>query len=230
MNRRQLTFAAGACLAAPDIVLAAAPTLTGHLRAAQQPPARFLIVLLHGYDSSGGEILSLTRNLRSFAPTAALAAPNGPVGMGIGAHSWLPRGRGRGRPTPVEIAAAIDAYADAELVRLGLTPDRLILLGFSQGAGMALNVGLRRPVAPAAIIAFSGPFLEPDPLAAGKPQVLLVQGVDDAVANPRSAQDIVERLTAAGIPVSSHVLGGLGHTIDQRGVDLAGALLRRVTA
>ncbi len=230
MNRRQLAFAAAACLAAPDIALSAPPTLTGRLRAPQQPPARFLIVLLHGYDSSGGEILSLTRKLQGFAPTAALAAPNGPIGMGIGAHSWLPRGRGRGRPTPVEIAAAIDAYADAELVRLGLTPDKLILLGFSQGAGMALNVGLRRPVAPAAIIAFSGPFLEPDPLAAGKPRVLLVQGGDDAVANPRSAQDIAERLTEAGIPVESHVLGGLGHAIDQRGIDLAGALLRRVTA
>ena len=35
-------------------------------------------------------------------------------------------------------------------------------------------------------------------------------------------------LKDAGFPVQAHVLSNLGHNIDQRGIDLAGALLRKV--
>jgi phospholipase/carboxylesterase len=231
MNRRELAIGAAALLAAPGRALAdPPPPLTGPRRDAAQGPARFLIVTLHGYDSSGAEILSLTKNLLGAVPTAAVISPNGPVRMGLSAYSWLPiMGGGNRQATPDESRMAVNACVDAELARLGVPPDRLILVGFSQGAGMALNIGLRRAVAPAAIVAFAGPFLEPDPLGAGKPSVLLVQGIDDYVANPRAAQDIVSRLTEQAIPAESHVLPALGHRIDQRGLELAAALLRRIT-
>ena len=42
----------------------------------------------------------------------------------------------------VEVAGpALDAYLDAELARLGLPPDRLILAGFSQGTMLSLHLG-----------------------------------------------------------------------------------------
>jgi len=231
MNRREFTFCAAAAWAVPVLAHALPPPpLTGRRRDGQQTPARFLIVMLHGYGGNGGAILSQTGNLQSFAPSAAEVAPNAPVSLGVSAHSWLPiPGGGQRQPTAAECGSAVDRYCDAELARLDLAPDRLILLGFSQGSVMALNVGLRRRYAPAAIIGFSGPYLAPDPLGPGKPAVLLVHGADDDSVNPRAEQDVVERLTAEGVPVESHVLAGLGHAIDQRGIDMAGALLRRVT-
>ena len=44
----------------------------------------------------------------------------------------------------------------AELARLGLPASALALVGFSQGAVLALRVGLLRDVAPAAVLAFGG--------------------------------------------------------------------------
>lgn len=232
MNRREFAFAAAATLAGPALAHAAPPApFTGRQRAEQQSPARFLMVLLHGHGGSGGEILSQTGNLQSFAPSMAEVAPNGPVGLGIAAHGWFPEpGGGRRQPTIAECVSAVDRYCDVELARLDLGPDRLILLGFSQGSLMALHVGLHRAQAPAAIIGFSGSMLAADPLGPGKPAVLLVHGTGDDFVNPRAEQDVVDRLKAEGIPVESHALEGLGHAIDQRGIDLAGALLRRVTA
>jgi len=231
MNRREFTICAAGTLAVPVTARALPPPLTGRRRAALQAPTRFLMVMLHGHGGNGASILSQTGNLQSFAPSAAELAPNGPVSLGLSAHTWFPvAGGGRRQPTVAECVLAVDRYCDNELARLNLTPDRLVLLGFSQGALMAINVGLRRKLAPAAIIAFSGPYVSADPLGPGKPPVLLVHGVNDDFVNPRAEQDVVERLKHEGIPVESHALDGLGHAIDQRGIDLAGALLRRVTA
>jgi phospholipase/carboxylesterase len=55
-----------------------------------------------------------------------------------------------------QAAPSLDAFLDAELARHGLPAHRLALVGFSQGTMMALHVGLRRSVPPAAIVGFSG--------------------------------------------------------------------------
>jgi phospholipase/carboxylesterase len=60
-----------------------------------------------------------------------------------------------------QAAPALQAYLDAELQRRQLPPSALALVGFSQGTMMALHAGLRRPVAPAAIVGYSGMFIMP---------------------------------------------------------------------
>src|SRR3546814_14088543 len=42
-------------------------------------------------------------------------------------------------------APCLDAFLDAELARLGLSVDRLALVGFSQGTMTAFNTALARP-------------------------------------------------------------------------------------
>ena len=56
-------------------------------------------------------------------------------------------------------APGLDAFLDAELARHKLHHSALALVGFSQGCMMALHVGLRRAVAPAAIVGYSGMLL-----------------------------------------------------------------------
>ena len=53
-------------------------------------------------------------------------------------------------------APVLDHFLDAELTRRNLPPSALALVGFSQGTMMALHVGLRRAVAPLAIVGYSG--------------------------------------------------------------------------
>ena len=56
----------------------------------------------------------------------------------------------------------LEQFLDAELARRKLPPSALALVGFSQGTMMALHVGLRRAVPPAAIVGYSGIFVLPD--------------------------------------------------------------------
>ncbi len=85
-------------------------------------------------------------------------------------------------------APVLNAFLDAELTRRKLPPSALALVGFSQGTMMALHVGLRRAVAPAAIVGYSGMLVTAGRSRArsnlpreivSRPPVLLVHGDQD---------------------------------------------------
>src|SRR5690606_10355458 len=84
----------------------------------------------------------------------------------------------------VGAAPVLDAFIDQELARTGLAPDRVALVGFSQGTMMALHAGPRRGHALAGIVGYSGLLAGPAYLAAevrSRPPILLVHGDADPV-------------------------------------------------
>lgn len=202
--------------------------------------ARQLVVLLHGVGADGHDLIDLAAQWAPALPHAAFVSPDGPEpydmippGMAHHGRQWfsladrtpsvLEAGIARARP-------AVDAFLDAELARLGLPPDAYALMGFSQGAMMALFAGLRRAIPPAAILAYSGGVLDPDSLAAektGAPPVLLVHGLEDAVVPAAWSRETAAILTAAGLPVQTLFRPGLGHSIDEEGMLAGGQALRR---
>jgi phospholipase/carboxylesterase len=130
-------------------------------------------------------------------------------------------------------APALDAFIDAEVERWGLAEGDLALVGFSQGAMMALHVGLRRDKPVAGILGFSGALIGPGRLGRemrSRPPVLLVHGDEDPVVPVEALPAAVEALTAHGVQVESHIRPGLGHGIDGEGVALAARFLVRVLA
>ena len=94
---------------------------------------------------------------------------------------------------------ALDRFLDAELARYRLAPDRLVLVGFSQGTMMALHVGLRRAAAPAGIVAYSGLLAGPEHLAetTARPPVLLIHGEADDMIPVEALHMAREALAAA---------------------------------
>src|SRR5258708_19165980 len=123
-------------------------------------PATHLVVLVHGYGADGQDLIGLASRWQGLLPTVAFAAPNAPARVPGGpGYQWFPISRidPHEMQKGVEVAGpALDAYLDGELARLGLPPERLALVGFSQGTMLALHLGLRRKVRPAAIVGFSG--------------------------------------------------------------------------
>jgi phospholipase/carboxylesterase len=107
-------------------------------------------------------------------------------------------------------APKLDAFLDRELARYSLPASQLGLVGFSQGAMMALHIGLRREPAPAAIIGYSGLLVleggqGPESLqraARSKPPILLVHGGRDDVVPVEMFLVSKEALGAAGIPAN----------------------------
>lgn len=195
--------------------------------------AKRLVVFLHGYGADGNDLIGFGRQWQSLLPDAAFAAPNAPERCAAGGpgYQWFalsridPQETFRGAQGE---ASRLKVFLDAELARHGLGPEALALVGFSQGTMMALHVGLRRAVAPAAIIGFSGLLAGPEalpPLEAGVPPVFLAHGEADPVVPVMALFQAAITLGAAGLPVQWHMTPGLEHGIGPDGLELAGAFL-----
>ena len=203
-------------------------------------PAKRLVVFLHGYGADGNDLIEIGRAWQSLLPDAAFVSPHAPqpcAGAPMG-RQWFaltfrdPDERWNG----VNAAAPIlNRFLDAELARRKLPPSALALVGFSQGTMMALHVGLRRAVAPAAIVGYSGLFVlpngaEPSAVAAeikSRPPVLLIHGDRDELIPVQALFHATQALAALEIPVEWHISAGIGHGIDQEGLRQGGEFLAR---
>jgi phospholipase/carboxylesterase len=193
-------------------------------------------VLLHGVGADGADLASLAPVWAQTLPFAAFVAPNAPFpcDMAPFGRQWFSlqdRDPLRMAEAARGTAPILDAFLRAELAAQELPADALALMGFSQGAMMALQVGLRGSVTPAAILAYSGALLAPGTLAAevrAKPPVMIVHGEADDVVPVWAARFAESALQEAGVPVECHIVPGLAHGIDETGLRAGAALLARV--
>lgn len=191
-------------------------------------PAHQLVVLLHGYGADGADLIDLAPGWAQALPHAAFVAPHAPEPCGesgFGRQWFALWDRSEAaRAAGADVARIwLDAFIDAEMTRLGVS--EYALMGFSQGAMMALHVGLRRVVPPRAVLAYSGRLLAADRLgeATARPPVLLVHGEADAVVPVQCSRDAAAALQAEGFDVNALFCPGLGHGLDEAGIS-AGAL------
>ncbi|WOJ88506.1 dienelactone hydrolase family protein [Methylocapsa polymorpha] len=120
-----------------------------------------------------------------------------------------------------EAAAVFNAFLDEMLAKRRLDDSHLALVGFSQGADIALHVGLRRPKTMGGVVAFSGTYSAGEAASAeiaAKPQILLIHGDADPVASIDAMIKTKEALKAVDVPVKSMSRKGVGHLIDDDGV------------
>lgn len=199
-------------------------------------PARQLVVLLHGVGADGTDLAGLAPIWAQNLPEAAFVAPDAPFPCDMAPYgrqwfSLADRDPQRMAAGVRAVAPAVEAFLAEELARLGLPPDALALMGFSQGAMTALHVGLRGAVPPAAILAYSGALLAPDTLGAelrARPPVLIVHGEADEVVPAWAGRFAESALHEAGVPTEAVVIPGLGHGIDGAGLAAGARLLGRV--
>lgn len=197
-----------------------------------------LVVLCHGIGADGHDLIDLAPTWAHALPHAAFVAPDAPDPCDMapmGRQWWSVADR---TPSVMEAGARraatfLNPFLDAELARLGLPADAYALMGFSQGAMAVLFTGLRRAVAPRAILAFSGALLAPDSLAAELthcPPVLLVHGEADDVVPVSRSRDAEAALRAADVPVEAVYIPRLGHGIDDTGLAMGALALQRAFA
>jgi phospholipase/carboxylesterase len=193
-----------------------------------------LVVLCHGLGADGHDLIDLAPTWSHALPDALFVSVDAPFEheSGFGRQWWSVGDRS---PPVVEAgvrhaAGFLDGFIDAELPRLGLGADAFALMGFSQGAMTALFTGLRRVVAPRAILAFSGALVAPETLAAelaNRAPVLLVHGEADDVVPVQRSRDAEMALRAANVPVEAVYVPRLGHGIDDTGLAMGALALQR---
>ena len=205
-----------------------------NLKFARKGPeaASGLVIFLHGYGADGADLLGLADVLAPHLPGVGFVAPDAPercLGGGFG-FQWFPipwldgSSQAAAEVGLVTAAEDLNRFLDEQLAGEGLTADRLVLVGFSQGAMMSLHVALRRAAPVAGVVAISGRLLAPERLEAdivSKPPVLLIHGDQDPVVPFADMDRAGDALVAAGVQTFGHVMRGTGHGIAPDGLGVA---------
>jgi phospholipase/carboxylesterase len=182
------------------------------------------LVMLHGTGGDERDLLPLGRALH---PTAALLSPRGQV-LEQGMPRFFRRfAEGKFdlddvRVRATQLAAWLDQAADA----YGLARDKMIAVGYSNGANIAHATMLLHPgsVAGAALL-HAQLVVTPEPLPdlTGCP-VFLAAGAADPIVPIAEARKLADLLTAAGAVVTPYWSPG-GHALTREDIAQAQAWL-----
>lgn len=186
-----------------------------------------LVIFLHGVGSNGDDLAGLGPHWAPLLPATAFAAPDAPFRFDHGTgFQWfsLDGVTAQNRAERVkEARAAFDKTLHGLLSAHQITqPEKVLLVGFSQGSIMALDALASGRWPLAGVVAFSGRLATPDPLMpVPHAPVLLVHGRADPVIPWEETESAALRLKAAGVPVETLYEMGVGHTISGSGAQRA---------
>jgi predicted esterase len=176
-------------------------------------PSEWTLLLLHG---TGGDERDLVPLGRQLAPRAALLSPRGKV-----REAGMPRFFRRlavGQldiPDLLERTDELAAFVGAAARAYERDPAKLVALGFSNGANIAVSLLLRHPslLRGAALLRPMLPYEPEGELALAGTDVLIAAGEGDPYSSPEQTRRLAEVLDSAGAQVSVHVEPGAGHNL-----------------
>ena len=191
--------------------------------------ARAAAVLVHGRGATAESILSLAPLVDSGGFT--FLAPQAAGG------TWYPWGF----MEPIErnepwLSSALALLTDVlgRVAEVGIPAERTVLLGFSQGACLALEFAARHARRYGAVVGLSGGLIGPDGTPRdyagsldGTPVFLGCSDVDPHIPKER-VEETASVMRRLGGDVEVRLYPGMGHTIDADELDAVGSLLRSV--
>ncbi|MDQ4100020.1 MAG: alpha/beta hydrolase [Chloroflexota bacterium] len=178
-------------------------------------------ILIHGRGSSAADIIRLVPNIDPGG--VAYLAPQAP------GNSWYPHRFlvpvDQNEPHLSQALARIDTLLD-QITAAGIGSEKTLLLGFSQGACLALEAAARSPRRLGAVAGLSGALIGPleaerpplSPAVTGLPVFLGCGDVDDHIPLPY-LERTAELLRDAGAAVDLRVYQGMPHTINRDEVE-----------
>lgn len=196
------------------------------MRGAPLDQARLAMILLHGRGASAEDILALAGALPQlgvafFAPQAAGGA-------------WYPnRFIAPVATNEPHLSSALETIGHlmAKLVERGMPHERIMLLGFSQGACLALEFAARHPRRYAGVFGLSGALIEdgdqPRDYAGDMDATPVFLGCSDAdfhipLERVHRSADVFRALNAS---VTERIYPGMGHAVNEDELAFVGAMI-----
>ena len=189
--------------------------------------ARLVAILIHGRGASAEDILALARELR--ADDVAYLAPQ------AAGHTWYPYSflsqLDQNEPG-ITSGLGVIARLIADVQEQDVAPDRIVLLGFSQGACLALEFAARNARRYAAVAGLSGGLIGPPGTARtypgsldGTPVFLGCSDVDSHIPLERvhETAEVFRRMDGS---VDERIYPRMGHTVNRDEIEAVQALLR----
>jgi predicted esterase len=214
-----------------DIVKAHSPHANGEIFTAGPEPekATGTMVLLHGRNASAHDMIALHREINdqrfaAMAPQAALNTwyPNSFLAPLEANQPWL--------DSALERVESIVA----ELLSRKVESERIVVMGFSQGACLTLEFAARHPRRYGAIIGLTGGLIGP----AGTPRkyagslsgtpVFLGSGDPDSHVPFERVRETEQVLKKMGATVELRRYAGMGHGINEDEIDACRKLLNLI--
>lgn len=184
------------------------------------------LIAIHGRGAGAEDIFALAKEVAP--PDIAIVAPQ------AAGNTWYPyrflEPTVRNEPY---LSSALRVVADliAELGAKGVSPERVALLGFSQGACLALEAAARNPRRYAGVIGFSGGLVGPPGTSFdfagsldGTPVFIGSSDVDPHIPKER-VEESAAALTRLGAEVDARLYPGMGHTVNRDELDAARSIL-----
>jgi predicted esterase len=201
--------------------------LTDIVRTGSWHNPRLAMILIHGRGASASDIVSVASEIG--LDDVAYVAPEAP------GHTWYPYSflapLSQNEPHLTNALGTIERLV-TELEGKGLPHQRIGLLGFSQGACLALEFAARHAQPYGAVVGFSGGLIGPPGTPrdyqgslAGTPVFLGCSDVDPHIPleRVRESAQVFRRL---GAIVDERIYRGMDHTINRDEIDAVTTMLR----
>lgn len=182
------------------------------------------ILALHGFGATAHDLLGIAPLVQQ--GEVLFLCPQGPMGIepapGQRAYGWFPLS-GAGEIEPAALVGArgvLEGFLEDAMDSYPIDPDRVVLMGFSQGGVMAYDLALGRPERYAALVALSSWL--PDAIVDGLPEndaraslvTLLIHGTKDPMISIDNARQARDKLRGLGIEAAWGEYE-MGHEINQ---------------
>ena len=188
-----------------------------------------VMIMVHGRNASPESILGLADALDHPAFTYLAPAAQGGTWYPLSFMSEIEKNE-------PGISSGISVIHDLieGLLKLGIPTQRIMLLGFSQGACLAATAALRRPARYGGVICYSGGLIGPPGIHwdtngsfDGTPVFLGCSDVDSHIPKARVDESKVAFETM-GASVTERIYPGMGHLVNQDEIGFARDLMGRV--
>lgn len=192
--------------------------------------AKQLFLLFHGVGAAPDDLVPLGLILAKQFPQSAIVSVQAPHDCPYSSgFQWFSVEGITEATRPQRTAQALPAFQQAVQQwqqAFSLGADATALVGFSQGAIMALSSTQQQPSLAARIVALSGRFSELPELAPQDCTLHLIHGKQDAVIPYAHTVHAAERLVELGADVTADVIPFVGHEIND---EIAALVIERLT-
>ena len=187
-----------------------------------------LMLLLHGWGASAADMAPLALALQAAFPQAALLAPQGfesvdgglagrgPDAGGLAGRQWFSLDGVTEDTRPARVAAVLPRLADwvrAAQQASGVGPAATALVGFSQGAILALELAQLHDGIAGRVLSFAGRYATLPGVPLAHTTLHFFHGATDTVIPAAQSRLAMERLAALQGDATIDIASGVGHAL-----------------
>lgn len=179
-----------------------------------------LILLFHGVGAQPADLVPLERALARQRPSAWVVSVRSPHASDLGrGWQWFSVVGVTESNRPARVAEAMPRFVEAVhhwQRQSGVGAPATTLIGFSQGAIMALESTQHAPGLAGTVVSIAGRFAQPPRTVLDGTRVHLMHGDADTVMPVQGAREAAAFLAEQDAAVTLDVFPGLGHGMDSR--------------